>query len=101
MQEWLEFGHRAGLPYRELARRAGVCPRTVMRWQQRFRKDAALRMTPDLDPMAFVKLAESPAQASPDQARIEFVIPGQRRLVIRDGELIAVLARLLYLSRQC
>ena len=98
MREWIELGVRDGLTFKELAKRAGVCGRTLRRWNAVFRAESAQRSEPDREEHAFVELIERAERTS---SRIEVVMPGERRIVIDGTAIVEALTRLLTAVERC
>jgi transposase-like protein len=97
MREWIAEGLRRGMTFKALAKRAGVCERTLRRWSAAFREESALRATPDCEEQAFIELVEGAEKPS----RIEIVLADERRVVVDGATLIEVLARVLTSVERC
>jgi hypothetical protein len=122
MRKWVELGDREGLTLTEVARRAGVCVKTVSRWCAAMRELQAndpfrlLRLevgepvlppatelpaapTAPLPDRAFLQLLE-PVPTKPTQ--IQILLAGDRRRVLVDGAVdVDVLARVIEAVDRC
>ena len=119
-REWIEHGEREGLTFAEVARRAGVCVKTVQRWSARLRAEEeregfkldsersrrgqySHELPPDLERAAlpegaFVELEE---HVEPRAGRIEIVLARGRRLVVDESVEVDALARVVLALEQC
>jgi len=119
MRKWIAIGDQEGLTQREIARRAGVCTRTVMRWcasvrvqqatdpfvllsQQVRECDEARAAAPAEPPAlerAFVEIVEP---TKPLSNPIHILLAGDRRRVLVDGAVDAeALVRILAAVERC
>ena len=92
------MGLRDGLTFKELAKRSGICERTLRRWNKLLRRESAQLATPEREERAFVELVERSDANSP---RIEVVLPGERRIVLDAAALLDVVVRVLTTVERC
>ena len=116
MRQWIDLGRNEGLTLIELAKRAGVHPRTMGRWNKRLREQESERLSAGTGAMAreprrppdvesavlpeesFVDLAESdPSPAG----RIEILLTRDRRVVIDGAVDVKSLVRVITAVEQC
>lgn len=118
MRRWIEFGERENLSFGELAKQAGVHPRTLRRWSRALRERTAndqasgfgeLACNPH-DPSsvgaarsalpegAFVDLEES---APGPAGRIEIALRGDRRIIVEGAVDVEGLVSVIKAVEQC
>ena len=120
MREWIELGEQEGLTFSEVARRAGVCSKTVRRWSARLRRNGVRKQfrldtersrrgqhaheiprdleRPTLPEGAFVRLTED---GELGEGRIEIVLAGGRRLLVDESVQSEALARVVSALERC
>jgi len=114
MRQWIELGVREKLTNVELAQRAGIHPRTLRRWSEKFREGDEARQAAGLesvvverrqgeeDPVAlpepFIKSVGSKLGSA---SRIEIRLPDDRQITFEGAVNVELIASVIRVVAQC